>query len=101
MKEEIHNLHPNKEQILKLFVNNLDEINMKNDVGWTPLYRTIVADDCLATEILLEMGADPNVKSNVKFFFSFCISNFIYYSLYFKINAYTILFLDFFLKYLF
>lgn len=57
----------NKEQILKLFVENIEEINTKNDVGWTPLYRTIVADNCQATEILLEMGADPNVKSNVNF----------------------------------
>ena len=54
-----------KEQILKLFVENPEEINTKNEVGWTPLYRTIVADNCQATEILLEMGADPNLKSNV------------------------------------
>lgn len=67
MKEEFNNIHSDKEQIFKLFVNNIDEINLKNDVGWTPLYRTIVADNSLATEILLEMGADPNVKSNVNF----------------------------------
>lgn len=55
----------NKEQITKLFVEDIEEIDAKNNVGWTPLYRTIVADNFQATKILLEMGADPNIKSNV------------------------------------
>jgi ankyrin repeat protein len=61
----------NKEQILKLFISESEEINSKNEVGWTPLYRTIVADNPLATEILLEMGADPNVQCNVRINFDF------------------------------
>ncbi len=68
MKEELKILDASaKDQILKLFVDNIEEINTKNDVGWTPLFRTIVADNTQATEILLENGADPNVKSNVNF----------------------------------
>jgi hypothetical protein len=36
----------------------------------TPLYRTIIGGNNTATEHLLKMGADPNIKCNVKSIFN-------------------------------
>ena len=55
----------NSESIMKVFVNDKEKLDEKNECGWTPLYRTIIGGNNTATEHLLGIGADPNVKSNV------------------------------------
>jgi len=51
--------------ILKLFCKDINKINILDECGWTPLYRTIIAGDILATKILLKNGADPNIKCSM------------------------------------
>lgn len=59
----------NSDSIMKVFVNDKEDIDKKNECGWTPLYRTIIGGNNTATEHLLSIGADPNIKSNVNFIF--------------------------------
>ena len=50
-----------------LFCESKGEINIPNEYGWTPLYRTIIAGNLKATEILMENGANPNIQCNVSY----------------------------------
>ena len=47
---------------LQIFCKDLTKINIPNECGWTPLYRTVIAGDISSTNFLLNNGADPNVK---------------------------------------
>ena len=47
---------------LQIFCKDLTKINIPNECGWTPLYRTVIAGDITSTNLLLNNGADPNVK---------------------------------------
>ena len=47
---------------LQIFCKDLNKINIPNECGWTPLYRTVIAGDIPTTNLLLNNGADPNVK---------------------------------------
>ena len=47
---------------LQIFCKDLTKINIPNECGWTPLYRTVIAGDIASTNLLLNNGADPNVK---------------------------------------
>jgi ankyrin repeat protein len=59
----------NSIDILKGFLKEGEEnnINQKNEIGWTPLYRSIITENINATEILLEKGADPDIQCSVKY----------------------------------
>jgi hypothetical protein len=64
----------NSESITRFIVKNKEELNAKNEVriiliecDWTPLYRTIIYEKEKATENLLKMGADPNIRCNVDY----------------------------------
>jgi len=46
----------------QIFCKDLTKINIPNECGWTPLYRTVIAGDISSTNFLLNNGADPNVK---------------------------------------
>ena len=47
---------------IQIFCKDLTKINIPNECGWTPLYRTVIAGDIPSTNLLLNNGADPNVK---------------------------------------
>lgn len=82
-----------KEHIIKLFLHQDENIDNKNECGWTPLYRTIVADNSEATEIFLEMGANPNIPSNV--LYVYLINYNLIIKNYFKICTLILLFIGF------
>ena len=46
----------------QIFCKDLSKINEKDECGWTPLYRTIIAGDFSSTMLLLNNGANPNIK---------------------------------------
>ena len=50
---------------LQIFCKDLSKINIQDECGWTPLYRTVVAGDIFATTLLLNNGADPNVQCSM------------------------------------
>ena len=52
-------------EILKLFCNDINSINEKDECNWTPLYRSIISGNLKATEILLNNGADPNIQCSM------------------------------------
>ena len=61
------NIIPNSSTIknpnnLNMFCKDISKINELDETGWTPLYRTIIADDISSTLLLLNKGADPNIK---------------------------------------
>jgi ankyrin repeat protein len=60
--------------VLKGFLKEGEDINQKNEIGWTPLYRSIIADDAIATELLLEKGANPDIQCSVRKFYIFYLS---------------------------
>ena len=47
------------------FCKSLNELNNKNESGWTPIYKSIMANNKLALEELLKLGADPNIPNNL------------------------------------
>ena len=63
---DIINKDTSKEsEILKLFCNDIQKINEKDECNWTPLYRSIISGNIRATEILLNNGADPNIQCSM------------------------------------
>jgi len=53
------------QKYLQIFCKDLSKINIQDECGWTPLYRTVVAGDIFATTLLLNNGADPNVQCSM------------------------------------
>ena len=53
------------QNILKTFCKDISKINDLDECGWTPLYRTVVAGDIYASTLLLNNGANPNIKCNM------------------------------------
>jgi ankyrin repeat protein len=58
--------------IIKLaFDSNPEKINEKDtqvkniQLGWSPLYRTVISGQIDAARFLLEQGADPNMSNNL------------------------------------
>ena len=47
------------------FCKSLNELNNKNESGWTPIYKSIMANNKLALEELLKLGSDPNIPNNL------------------------------------
>ena len=43
-----------------LYLNIVDQ-----KLRWSPLYRTVICGHIEATEFLLELGADPNLRNNL------------------------------------
>ena len=50
---------------IKLYCQNISEINKQNENGWTPLYRSIIANNLEILKELLKFGADPNLTNNI------------------------------------
>ena len=50
---------------LKLYCSNISEIDQKNENGWTPLYRSIIANNINVLTDLLKFGANPNLQNNI------------------------------------
>ena len=51
--------------VLNIFCKDITKLNILDECGWTPLYRTIIAGDLLATKILINKGADPNIQCSM------------------------------------
>ena len=47
---------------LQIFCKDLSKINIPDECGWTPLYRTVIAGDIFSSTLLLNNGADPNIQ---------------------------------------
>ena len=61
---EIKNLEK-EDEILKLFCTDIEKINEKDECNWTPLYRSVIAGNLKATEVLLNNGANPNIQCSM------------------------------------
>ena len=48
-----------------IFCTNKNGINLKNENGWTPIYRSIIANNLVALNELLNLGSDPNISNNL------------------------------------
>ena len=48
-----------------IFCKLKSEINSQNENGWTPLYKSIIANNLEAMYELLKLGADPNIPNNL------------------------------------
>ena len=48
-----------------LFCQKKTEINIQNENGWTPIYRSIISNDLGALKDLLNFGGDPNISNNI------------------------------------
>ena len=66
-KNESENKMDNQTDIdyLQIFCKDISKINNRDECGWTPLYRSVVSGILLATELLLNNGADPNIQSSM------------------------------------
>ena len=53
------------QEALNTFCKDLSKINLLDECGWTPLYRTIIAGDLKATNILIKKGANPNIQCSM------------------------------------
>jgi len=52
--------------IKKAYYANPEKINQKDsNLGWTPLYRTVICGHVKASQFLLKKGADPNLVNNL------------------------------------
>ena len=62
----VYNKDSKKEsEILKLFCSDINKINEKDECNWTPLYRSVIAGNLKATEVLLKNGANPNIQCSM------------------------------------
>ena len=50
---------------LKLFCSDISEIDKQNENGWTPIYRSIIANNLNVLSDLLKLGANPNLQNNI------------------------------------
>ena len=48
--------------VINIFCKDISKINILDECGWTPLYRTVIAGDLFASKTLLNNGADPNIQ---------------------------------------
>ena len=48
-----------------IFCNSLKELNSPNENGWTPIYRSIIANNYSALIELLKLGGNPNITNNL------------------------------------
>jgi hypothetical protein len=61
----------NIDQIIQSFESNPSKLNEKDSkvistqLGWTPLYRSVISGRLQATKYLLSQGADPNMLNNL------------------------------------
>ena len=51
--------------VINIFCKDITKINILDECGWTPLYRTIIAGDLFASKILIKKGADPNIQCSM------------------------------------
>ena len=47
------------------FCKSLEEINSKNENGWSPIYKAVMSNNKQALNELLKLGADPNIQNNL------------------------------------
>ena len=48
-----------------IFCRSLKEMNSQNETGWTPIYRSVLANNIPALKELLELGGDPNICNSL------------------------------------
>ena len=48
-----------------IFCKLKSDINIQNENGWTPIYRSIIANNLEALYELLKLGADPNIPNDI------------------------------------
>ena len=68
VNNNIKNTTSEKEKIknvINIFCKDISKINILDECGWTPLYRTVIAGDLFASKILLEKGANPNIQCSM------------------------------------
>ena len=58
--------HGNLEGGYSLLIENEVDVNMKNNIGMTPLLLAVKNNNLSFTRLLLEFGANPNVKNDAK-----------------------------------
>ena len=56
--------YPENNQISN-FCNNLSEINIQNENGYTPIYLSILSNNIQALKELLAFDANPNIPNNL------------------------------------
>ena len=54
-----------KNSPLKIFCSDISEIDKQNENGWTPVYRSIIANNLNVLSDLLKLGANPNLQNNI------------------------------------
>ena len=55
----------NSSSPIYVFCKSKSEINSQNENGWTPIYRSIIANNLEALYELLKLGANPNIPNNL------------------------------------
>ena len=50
---------------IKLYCDSISQINKQNENGWTPIYRSIIANNLEVLRQLLKLGANPNLTNNI------------------------------------
>ena len=50
---------------MKLYCSDITEIDKQNENGWTPIYRSIIANNLNVLSDLLKLGANPNLQNNI------------------------------------
>ena len=53
------------QEVINTFCKDLSKINSLDECGWTPLYRTVIAGDLNASQILISKGANPNIQCSM------------------------------------
>ena len=53
------------QEVINTFCKDLSKINTLDECGWTPLYRTVIAGDINASNILISKGANPNIQCSM------------------------------------
>ena len=63
IEEEKNKIPPSSP--LYIFCESLKEINTQNETGWTPIYRSVLANNIPALTELLKLGGNPNISNNL------------------------------------
>jgi ankyrin repeat protein len=51
--------------LLSLLSQHLEALSCRDALGWTPLYRAVIAQQEAAVSLLLSKGADPNIQNSL------------------------------------
>jgi ankyrin repeat protein len=64
LKESKRTYLKDNDEVVKHLIENGANVNVQNNEGYTPLYLSVILEHFKSAQLLLDAGADVNIKDN-------------------------------------